>query len=252
MADPADLEERVEAALRGEGGDLSALLAELYDRYRTQHHLLDRLPHISDRFQRAERDRGQDYAEHYRRKVRQIEKIVRISDQYQAMLHDLNDRLHELSTRDDLTGLANRRHVRERVGQALAQSERAGLVSSIALADIDHFKRVNDLWGHSAGDAVLARTARALSSGMRRYDLCGRWGGEEFLMLFVGSSGSDAVDLMNRLRDLVAGSGDTPRITLSAGIAELHPGETLDEALKRADSALYQAKDGGRDRVVLV
>lgn len=251
MTQPAGLEARIEAALHGEGGDALALLAELYDRYRTQDHLLERLTHISDRFQQAERERNQSYAEYYDRKVRQIEKIVHISDQYQAMLRDLNERLKRISTHDELTGLPNRRHLRERIAQAAAQGKRTGAPCCIALADIDRFKKVNDTLGHSAGDAVLVRTAQALHSGMRQYDLCGRWGGEEFLMLFPGCVGADAVALAERIRGLVAAIGEAPHVTLSVGVTELRPGEALDEALKRADAALYKAKEFGRDRVVL-
>ena len=172
MSETGSLESRVEAALRGEEGEPLVLLAELYDRYRAQHHLLDRLTRISDSFQRAERERGLTYADHYQRKVRQIEKIVRISDQYQSMLRDLNERLHRLSTLDELTGLPNRRYMRERIDQEVGHATRGGPISSLALADIDRFKAVNDTWGHAAGDGVLIRVARAMQAGMRDYDIC--------------------------------------------------------------------------------
>jgi diguanylate cyclase (GGDEF)-like protein len=256
MTDPQELEARVEAALRGEEGDPLALLAEVYERYRTQTHLLDRLTHISDRFQRAERERGQTYAEHYQRKVRQIEKIVRISDQYQSMLRDLNERLHRTAIQDELTGLPNRRYMRDRVEQEVAHGARGAPPASLALADIDRFKAVNDTWGHAMGDTVLVHAARAMQAGMREYDVCARWGGEEFLMLFPGCGGEHAAQLADRIRGLVGSEGvagsAVPAVSLSIGVTEIRPGDTIDEALRRADTALYQAKETGRNRVVLL
>lgn len=257
MSEIPDLEARIEALLRDNAADpaVLALLQELYDRYRTQERLLDRLTHISDRFQRAERDRGQSYAENYQRKVRQIEKIVRISDQYQSMLRDLNDRLHTISTQDELTGLPNRRFMQARLTQEIAQAERNGSDFCIALADIDRFKAINDSCGHAAGDTALAQVAEALAGNLREYDVCARWGGEEFLMLFPGCGGEAALVLGERIRNAIEADAsrrpDLPPITVSMGPTQFRPGENLDATLKRADDALYAAKAAGRNRAVL-
>ena len=257
MSETPDLEPRIEALLRDNAADpaVLALLQELYDRYRTQERLLDRLTHISDRFQRAERDRGQSYAENYQRKVRQIEKIVRISDQYQSMLRDLNDRLHTISTQDELTGLPNRRFMQARLTQEIAQAERTGSDFCIALADIDRFKAINDSCGHAAGDTALAQVAEALAGNLREYDVCARWGGEEFLMLFSGCGGEAALVLGERIRNAIEADAcrrpELPPITVSMGLTQFLPGENLDATLKRADDALYAAKEAGRNRVVL-
>lgn len=257
MSTAPDLETHIEALLREGSGDpaLLAALQELYDRYRTQERLLERLTHISDRFQRAERDRGQSYAQNYQRKVRQIEKIVRISDQYQSMLRELNERLHTISTQDELTGLPNRRFMQARLAQEIALAERSGSAFCIALADIDRFKTINDSCGHAAGDKALARVAEILAAGLREYDVCARWGGEEFLMLFPGCSGDAALLLAERIRGGIADDGgrhpDLPPITISLGLAQFLPGENLDATLKRADGALYAAKAAGRNRAVL-
>jgi diguanylate cyclase (GGDEF)-like protein len=235
--------------------DLRAALADLYERCRTQQQMLDRLTQISDKYQRAERDRGLSYAEQLQRKVRQVEKIVRISDGYQAMLQDLNARLTAISTHDELTGLPNRRYMQERLTQAIAHAARNGEAFSIALLDIDFFKKINDSAGHATGDVVLTRVAACMRDAMRDYDLCARWGGEEFLILFASCDMHNAAQLAERIRLAVASivTADLhPGLQLSAsiGFTEFHPGEAIDMLLKRADDALYQAKHAGRNCVV--
>ena len=259
MNTPPPLEERVEALLRtasGGASELHAALGELYDRYRTQARLLERITRISDLFQRAERDRGQSYAEKLERKVRQIEKIVRISDRYQLMLHDLNERLTKISTHDELTGLPNRRFMQEKLQYEIARTERQGSRFSIALADIDHFKRINDSAGHACGDAVLQQLAECLRSNLREYDSCARWGGEEFLLLFHDCNQEQAAKLAERMR-LAVGQLESSQIpgslrpTISLGVTEYSPSKGLDQALCEADLALYRAKAEGRNRVVV-
>jgi diguanylate cyclase (GGDEF)-like protein len=257
MKDADDLEQRIEAELSAEGPDgLAArrLLADLYERYRDQKRLLDRLVRISDRYQLAERERGAGYAADYRREVRRIEKLVRISDSYQAMLRELTDRLRTLSTHDDLTGLLNRRSLREQLLEAIAGASPFGL----AFVDVDHFKVVNDKWGHLAGDAVLSRLAEAVVSHLGRGDVCGRWGGEEFLVLFPGRSAAAMTHIAERLREDVAGlrhaggEGATFSVTISLGLTVFRVGESLEALLNRADAALYKAKESGRNRVVFL
>lgn len=235
--------------------ELRAALTDLLDRYCTQQQLLDRLTQVSDKYQKAERDRGLSYAEQLQRKVRQVEKIVRISDGYQSMLQDLNARLTAISTHDELTGLPNRRYMQERLTQAIAQSARTGEAFAIALLDIDFFKKINDSAGHASGDAVLTRVAACMRERMRDYDICARWGGEEFLVFFAHCDHENAGLLAERLRLAVAAINTSDlhaglTLTVSIGITEFHAGEDIDAALKRADDALYQAKAAGRNRVV--
>lgn len=235
--------------------ELRAALADLYERCRTQQQLLDRLTQISDKYQKAERERGLSYAEQLQRKVRQVEKIVRISDGYQAMLQDLNARLTAISTHDDLTGLPNRRYMQERLTQAIAQTARTGEAFSIALVDIDFFKKINDSAGHASGDTVLTRVAACMRACMRDYDICARWGGEEFLILFAYCDKLNAAQLAERVRLAIAAIDtsdlhDGLTLTASIGFTEFVAGEDIDIALKRADDALYQAKSGGRNRVI--
>jgi diguanylate cyclase (GGDEF)-like protein len=258
MTGARDLERQIEAELGAEGrsDDVSArrLLADLYEHYRDQKRLLDRLVRISDRYQLAERERGAAYAADYRREVRRIEKLVRISDSYQAMLRELTDRLRTLSTHDDLTGLLNRRSLREQLLEAVADASAFG----VAFVDVDHFKTINDKWGHLAGDAVLSRLAEKVTSQLSERDCCGRWGGEEFLILFRGRSAPALMQIAERLRQDVAnlqhagGDGATFAVTISLGLTVFRVGESLEALLNRADAALYQAKESGRNRVVFL
>lgn len=252
-----DLISRIETLLNNPSAAAEALragLVELLDRCRTQQQQLDRLTQISDKYQKAERDRGMSYAEQLQRKVRQVEKIVRISDGYQAMLQELNTRLSAMSTHDDLTGLPNRRYMQERLAQATAQSKRSGETFSIALLDIDFFKKINDSAGHAIGDIVLTRVASCLRESMREYDVCARWGGEEFLILFASCQLPNAALLAERIRLAIAALHTSDlhaglTLTVSIGFTEFRPDENIDAALKRADDALYQAKAAGRNCV---
>lgn len=258
MSEIPDLEARIEALLRDNAADpaVLALLQELYDRYRTQERLLDRLTHISDRFQRAERDRGQSYAENYQRKVRQIEKIVRISDQYQSMLRDLNDRLHTISTQDELTGLPNRRFMQARLTQEIAQAERNGSDFCIALADIDRFKAINDRFGHPFGDHVITRFGAILEAQAGPKGCVVRLGGEEFAVLLPGSSLDNAVATASRMQRAFALERwlhieTDDQFTASFGLALVKDQESIADAIGRADRLLYAAKRAGRDCIVV-
>ncbi len=162
--------------------------------------------------------------------------------------------LHRLATTDLLTGLPNRRHFLERVEQELGRFRRFGTPAALLMVDIDHFKQVNDRHGHATGDAVLRHFADIAGSGLRRIDLLGRLGGEEFAALLPGTDADGARLLAERLRLKVAGTpceaGETRvKVTISIGITLLHPGDTgSDLPLARADAALYRAKEAGRNR----
>lgn len=255
-AEGDDLEGRCAAALAQAGADnpLTPLLSEALERMRSQQQLLDRLVRISDKSQKAERERGLTYLASYQKKIRQIEKIVRISDQYQFMMRDLNERLVRASTHDALTGLPNRRFMQDRLAGAVAQSSRDGGSFALALIDIDFFKRINDTFGHGVGDAVLVHVAASFKALMREYDVCCRWGGEEFLVLFSGVGLTDAVALAERLRGGIAvhpdHPADMPPVTVSIGVAVHRPGEDVEHCIQRADEALYRAKHQGRNCVV--
>ncbi|MCC7278484.1 MAG: diguanylate cyclase [Chromatiaceae bacterium] len=163
--------------------------------------------------------------------------------------------IRESAVRDYLTGLYNRRHLFE-AGEALYSQARRGHTSLAAvMLDIDHFKRVNDTYGHLAGDRVLKEIAGVLAKGLRRADLIGRYGGEEFCILLPGIERDALLAKLESLRDRVARTpiahgAEQLSVTISMG-ANLEPAETLQALIDRADAALYQAKEGGRNRAVM-
>ena len=166
----------------------------------------------------------------------------------------LEERLNDLATRDPLTGALNRRAFLERAESALERCSRDGAPLSFVIVDLDHFKNVNDTWGHAAGDEVLKTLAETCRSVLRPADAFGRFGGEEFVALLPDADADDAADIAERLRRLTEESEiATPegviRVTLSAGYTTALPGDTPDDLVRRADAALYESKRSGRNRV---
>ena len=162
--------------------------------------------------------------------------------------------LQWLVMHDPLTGLFNRRSLEEHAAREIAHCRRHGVPLSAIVFDIDHFKRINDTRGHLAGDEVIRAVARRVAMELRASDIAFRLGGEEFLLLLPSTAANGAATLAERLR---AGLASTPLealgapVTASFGVAELGPGETWNDALRRADQAMYRAKREGRDRVVV-
>jgi diguanylate cyclase len=170
----------------------------------------------------------------------------------------LQSMLREQALRDPLTTLFNRRHLEDAVEREFARARRNGEPLAIIMVDIDHFKSVNDRYGHACGDAVIRRVAQLLVGGVRRSDIACRYGGEEFLLLLPGAPAARAVELAEEVcravRDLQheCDGSDIGAVTVSCGIG-LFPdhGESAEIVMKAADRALYGAKEQGRDRVVL-
>lgn len=166
-------------------------------------------------------------------------------------------RILELAITDDLTGLRNRRHVTERLGEELARARRYGEELSCVIFDVDRFKGVNDAFGHDAGDAVLRAVSAAARAECRQPDVLGRWGGEEFLLILPRTGATGAVAIAQRLREVVEAlrvghAGRTLVATASFGVATAtSAGDGVAALLKRADEALYRAKEAGRNRVEL-
>lgn len=164
------------------------------------------------------------------------------------------DEIRELAMRDALTGLINRRQMKELID--LEHARRSPEQRPVlALIDLDHFKRVNDRHGHAAGDRALQAAAQAALSGLRQSDLLARWGGEEFVLMLTDTRLADAPPILERLRQRVAelrltGDEGAPfQLTVSIGYAQQRAGESPANTLQRADSALYRAKHEGRNRV---
>ncbi len=159
------------------------------------------------------------------------------------------------SRTDALTGLANRRHFDEQLERVLAETDRFGGSCALVICDIDFFKKVNDTYGHDAGDAVLMQVAEALREAVRAVDVCARIGGEELAVILPQTALEGAVELADRLRQRVASlavphDGVTLRVTVSAGVSTYSAGEPgKSQLFKRADEKLYLAKNAGRNRV---
>ena len=161
--------------------------------------------------------------------------------------------LERLATHDRLTGIPNRARLYELLEGAWLEHERYGTPFSVIMLDIDHFKAVNDRYGHQAGDEVLRELSRRVDDALRETDAVGRWGGEEFLVLATHAGAEEAAELAERLRARVArtpfeGVGS---VTISLGVAAHASGETMESLEGRVDNALYAAKEAGRDRVTM-
>ncbi|WP_185740693.1 sensor domain-containing diguanylate cyclase [Agrobacterium deltaense] len=169
-------------------------------------------------------------------------------------LRQERDRALKFALSDELTGLGNRRYVMDILNHRLGPNKAEAL--AVIIMDIDHFKSVNDRFGHACGDLVLKDFAARLSAAVARGDLVGRIGGEEFLLMLAGSRvlGVEAV-MQEVLSSLAQASplADMPgfRYSCSAGIAFANPGESASDVLRRADTALYEAKNTGRNRYVI-
>jgi diguanylate cyclase (GGDEF)-like protein len=171
----------------------------------------------------------------------------------------LLERNRELASHDELTGAFNRRHLMERLGEERDIDRRTGEGFSVAIFDLDHFKAINDRFGHGGGDAVLRQFCTLAREVMRAGDLFARYGGEEFVLLMPGASTLDAaLCAAERIRSAVdahdwgavLGDADSP-VTVSAGVATWWRDEPLEALLARADGALYEAKRNGRNRSVV-
>ena len=178
--------------------------------------------------------------------------LTLVSERTHRRLRASQRRLRVLANLDSLTQVPNRRHFEQLAGRAL-QADVPGS-ATLLLFDIDHFKAINDRMGHPAGDRALQLVAAAVRTHLREFDLAGRYGGDEFVLLLRGASTASAVGLASRIASEVhrrAGAHRLPGLTLSFGLVSVVPGEALDSAMQRADQALYEAKRQGRARAVV-
>jgi len=178
--------------------------------------------------------------------------MMRDAAQKNRELRNANETIQRLASTDALTGLANRRSLYEALEREVARAARMGEHSSVIMADLDHFKSINDDYGHTIGDLVLASAASVFSRQSRPYDLAARYGGEEFFLLVPGTSTENAIGIAQRIRTEIAEikvPGCPRQITVSLGVATWMPSEASEHLISRADQALYRAKNDGRNRV---
>ncbi len=179
-------------------------------------------------------------------------KIKTLQDELKAS----NAKLEQLSTTDPLTGLRNRRYMMEMLEKEMQRAERKGTHLSMIMLDIDHFKQVNDRYGHQSGDRVLVDVAGLSSVEMRSYDCAARYGGEEFALVLPETSHDDAISIAERIRSRIqqhpfTGQLKGVRVTVSLGVAT-YPADfitSIEDLIREADEALYRAKGAGRNRV---
>jgi two-component system C4-dicarboxylate transport sensor histidine kinase DctB len=187
----------------------------------------------------------------------ELEQAHVLLEQKHRELQDANEELHRASITDPLTGAYNRRFFVEAFGKMAEMAQRYSSPVSVVLIDVDHFKKVNDIHGHSAGDKVLIALANLYRAEMRGSDVFARLGGEEFAMALYNSDAASSIQVADRLREKVSAcsievEGKVISVTVSCGVALHTPAtSTLDASMERADKALYRAKHGGRNRVAL-
>lgn len=194
----------------------------------------------------------------YQDLVRTLEQVVVEKEALAADLRDANERLARLASTDALTGLLNRRAFQDALRRDLARASRSGDPLGVVIADVDHFKRVNDTHGHPAGDEVLRVFAQIFRDSVREGDVAARWGGEEFALVLPATDVAGAAVVAERIRGrleqaTIPVGACSVRVTASFGVAALRagPGDLpIDELVRRADEALYEAKHAGRNQVV--
>jgi diguanylate cyclase (GGDEF)-like protein len=192
----------------------------------------------------------------YAKLLQRFTKTMSISDGYQSQLMDFKARLEVVARTDLLTGLANRWEIMARLEAEQSRINRYGTTFSLLICDLDFFKEINDTFGHCAGDKVLKAVADSLRLSLRNEDFCGRWGGEEFLIMLpetgLAQAGVVAEKLLAAVREArIAWEEQTISVTMSAGVGEFKAGMNIDQCIKQVDDALYSAKNSGRNRFLL-
>ncbi|WP_052502743.1 GGDEF domain-containing protein [Halarcobacter anaerophilus] len=193
------------------------------------------------------------------RRLEEYQKVLESAVQKRTKeLHDINVKLEILATTDSLTGVRNRRSFNESSAPMIQYSRRENKNVAVLMIDIDRFKMINDVYSHSAGDDVIKTMAQKVQDTLRKSDIFGRLGGEEFAAVLPNTSQRGALKVAENIRteveniEIVAKSGEKVKFTVSIGVAMLHCDDiNLDAILHRADIALYEAKRGGRNRVCI-
>jgi len=235
---------------------------EAYSRLIQAYHLRDMIfsqtlsKKIIDIEARHEIDKKEKELEIYRLKNIDLEKANSIIKSQNEELQTAYLRMEQLAQTDPLTGLSNRRNIMEKVKLEHYRAQRSNEPFSFLLIDIDHFKVINDTYGHDCGDRVLVSVAGLLTKHLRKIDVISRWGGEEFLVLLPRTGKDGAAKLAEKIRSVieevpVASCGNKIFITVTIGVSVYDRSPSVDQCIKEADEALYQGKKYGRNRVVV-
>jgi diguanylate cyclase (GGDEF)-like protein/PAS domain S-box-containing protein len=189
----------------------------------------------------------------HKRLMQELQQAHDVAQAAKQALQSANEELSKIAITDPLTGVYNRRHFIKVADTQRAQVQRYLSTVSMLIFDIDHFKSINDNYGHPTGDRVLIEITQLVSSALRQGDVLARWGGEEFVVIMPQCDALEAMQLAEKLRALIAAHpfAEVRTVTVSLGVAEFKPGELLDDWFKRVDLALYAAKSSGRNMVRL-
>ncbi len=255
-------------SIAGEVADAAALRAEIDRERQDARRLAEELADLKSTYEHvaAQRER---LSEEEASLKKQLNELISTREAMGQAVEDLHQQMETLqkelavgeefrfkATHDALTGLWNRPAILDMLRRELQRARREGFVIGVVLADLDHFKHVNDTFGHLGGDAVLQEAARRMSSSVRTYDAVGRYGGEEFLIVLPGCDTTTAFNQAERIRTGLASEPvQTPEgtipITVSLGVAAGNREEEVESLLRAADAALYRAKRAGRNRTEL-
>ena len=230
-------------------------LSRLWEMNLNQWNRVERITRLSDSYQDMMMQREKSISARYDKHLRQLEKITRISDHYQKILKQMNSELEQAALVDPLTELPNRRMMMKRLTHEFERNDHQKSCS-VAMIDVDNFKLVNDQFGHQIGDNVLMALGKLMSEVLADNGYIGRWGGEEFLVIFTGKNQQEAQTLMEEMRVAVtylALSFENKALTVSVsiGISQYRDGDNIDALLTRADNALYTAKSKGRNQITI-
>jgi len=237
------------------------------------HHLFDEMMRINNEQSKRLREITKERVEQARERgqpendIRHYDELMRLNNDLVTLQRELTRKnmeleklyaeVQRLSVMDSLTGLYNRRGFFELSHREVDRAKRFGGSLPVIMLDIDHFKDINDTHGHEAGDQVLEKLAGRLSGQLRKVDIMGRYGGDEFLILLPETNAASARNVAERLRHSIVNepmetSQGPLNVTISVGLAALHESTmTVEQLVKRADQALYKAKESGRDRIYM-
>lgn len=251
----ADLDARIRELLADPqyaGHPLREALQSLHEQMAAQLARMEKMTALSDGFQLMAHHREMSMVDQFDRQLKRLSKIVAISDRYQEVLRDQNLAVIDASHHDALTELLNRRGLSDRLRDRCEAAVRENRSFCVAMVDIDHFKQVNDTYGHEAGDRALVALGRVLMTELSGRNFCGRWGGEEFVIFIDDPDLAIARGVLERvleaIRDMRVPVGEESlALTVSVGVALHRLGEALAITLNRADIALYDAKESGRN-----